>query len=692
MRTFNVEALQRAPEERLVAIAPLNESLPRSTEDHRADIQGLRAVAVLLVVAFHTGIRIRGGFVGVDVFFVISGFVITSMILRELETAGGLRVRRFYARRARRLLPALATTLLVVAAASLLILSPLGGMQIASRTGIGSSLFSANGVLYRYTPGYFSLSSETNPLLHTWSLAVEEQFYFIFPILVLLAWKVGRWLMPRRSARSFVGIILGAVTVFSFAVSFWATGANSRFSFYASPTRAWEFCVGAVLAVAVPRLLRLNRYVGLACGFIGMVLVGIAALSFSSSTAMPGTAALLPVLGTALVLIAGVPGRRGVAAVLSAKPLVWIGDVSYGWYLWHWPVIVFARVLWPLNPWLPGVLGCASLGLAYLSYRWIENPIRSGTFFGGRRTRYLVAACIALPAAAYLALGAAAKIGVQSRDVENARLITQLHLDVLRGCDNARPLSERVGSNCSWPAQSPRGTVILLGDSNAGQFTEPVIDAAAREHLSLTVATRSSCPFADLQLLGGTTPPESCQRFVSESLAEMKRLRPSLVVLASASTVYVNDDTFGFRNSGGVVAVSREHKAQMLEEGLASVLRQLHEADIPVVVVHTIPHFEGLDLRMCPSILRSLHACAARSLSREDVESRQQLARTAEDGAIATVPNAVGIDFIDRLCTDSHCATERDGGFLYRDGRHLSVSGAMTLVTDFADVMHHRAG
>ena len=221
----------------------------RASANHRADIQGLRALAVLLVVAFHAGLKLRGGFVGVDVFFVISGFVITAMILRELEEGGTLRLRRFYARRASRLLPALATVLIVIGLASFFFLSPLEGQRAASRTGIASSLFSANAVLYKAPAGYFSLSSESNPLLHMWSLAVEEQFYFVFPGLLLVLWKVSSRIAPRRSARTVSGILLLVGTLIGFAFSLWATGANERFAFYASPARAWEFSVGAVLAI-----------------------------------------------------------------------------------------------------------------------------------------------------------------------------------------------------------------------------------------------------------------------------------------------------------------------------------------------------------------------------------------------------------------------------------------------------------
>jgi hypothetical protein len=336
------------------------------------------------------------------------------------------------------------------------------------------------------------------------------------------------------------------------------------------------------------------------------------------------------------------------------------------------------------------VLGFASLAPAYMSYRWIENPIRSNLGPRGHRTRYLAAVCILAPVAAYIVLAASASSDLHKKAVKETQLAVQMHIDVQHGCDNDLPLSERVGSSCSWPAQSPEGTVLLIGDSNAGQFTEAVIEAAGHKHFSSTVATLSSCPFVDLELLTPTGDSARCHRFVTDSVAEIRRSRPSLVIIASSSTAYVTNDGFAFRSSGGAIARTRAEKAQLWEQGLASVLHGLDEAGVPVAVVHAVPHFPNFDLRMCPSMVRGLQSCG-RSLTRQEVESQQRLTRSAEEQAIATAPNAVGVDFTDRLCTATHCATDRDGRFLYRDGNHLNVSGARTLVGEFSDLINRRA-
>jgi peptidoglycan/LPS O-acetylase OafA/YrhL len=282
----------------------------------RADIQGLRAVAVLLVVAFHAGLPVPGGFIGVDVFFVISGFVITELILRSLDTPGGFRFRTFYARRLKRLLPALALMVAVVLALSIVLLSPLGAQQTAAATGLGAVFFVANFVIYSLTGDYFDAPAETNPLLHTWSLSVEEQFYFIFPALMVLAW----WLAHRRRSggRRMSFILLSGLAVLSFllcvAMSFGWSGLRAierpaEWAFYSSLTRAWEFAVGALLAMALTSArMRTTRLPGQALSVMGALLLIISAFAITGSSTFPGFIVAVPVLGTLLVIAGGSAG------------------------------------------------------------------------------------------------------------------------------------------------------------------------------------------------------------------------------------------------------------------------------------------------------------------------------------------------------------------------------------------------
>ena len=318
----------------------------RSASHKRADVQGLRALAVLLVVGYHAGLPLPSGFAGVDVFFVISGFVITATLVRELAGTGRLRLGAFYARRVRRLLPALTVVLVFVAAVGVLG-SPIAAQKTAGLTGIAASLFSANFYLYHLGSGYFDVSAGLNPLLHTWTLGVEEQFYLVFPALLLASWKLGR--------RALAVVAVGGATALSFylayryALAFPVGGVHDpqRFGFYASPSRAWEFGAGSLVALGVPLFRRIPFGLTdvVAAAGLAWLVVGLLVLD-GRGVPSAGETALL-VTGVALLLVAGSGHGSLVARGLGARPAVWIGDLSYSWYLWHWPLIVFARALWP---------------------------------------------------------------------------------------------------------------------------------------------------------------------------------------------------------------------------------------------------------------------------------------------------------------------------------------------------------
>jgi peptidoglycan/LPS O-acetylase OafA/YrhL len=251
--------------------------------DRRRDIQGLRALAVLLVVAYHAGAPLPGGFTGVDVFFAISGFVIARALIRELASTGGLRLGRFYARRVRRLLPALAVMLIAVALLGTLA-SPVAGQRMGGLTGIRASLFAANVYLYHLGTGYFDVSASLDPLLHTWTLAVEEQFYLVFPALLLLGWRLGR--------RLAAVLLVGAVSAGSFylaleysqAFGIGGVAHPQRFAFYASPTRAWEFGAGSLLALGSPLLSRAPLLVADGLGAAGLAWAGVGVLAIEGQT------------------------------------------------------------------------------------------------------------------------------------------------------------------------------------------------------------------------------------------------------------------------------------------------------------------------------------------------------------------------------------------------------------------------
>ena len=677
-------------------------SLPRSKR--RADIQGLRAVAVAMVVAYHAGIPPTGGYIGVDVFFVISGFVVGGALLRELRRGSGLGFRSFYARRVRRLLPALALLTTVVAAASTLLLSPLTTQRSTARTGIAASLFAANIQLASVPKaGYFGVASSTNALLHTWSLSVEEQFYLGFPALLAGLW----WLATRRAAdevrrRFVVGVLLG-LSALSLALSVVTTYHPSErlgtsFAFYLAPSRAWEFAAGVLLALVAHRLARVPATAAIILGLVGAAVVAYGAIAFDESTRFPGFAALVPVVGTVLIIVAGTATDRGVARALSIRPAVWIGDVSYGWYLWHWPLIVFAAVLWPGRDGVLVVVALLSLIPTALSYRFVENPIRFAPGAASRRVWPLASVCILVPVAAFAGVLVIGRAQAKSATVERFSHEIREHEDRRRGCDAPEPIGEREAQDCTWTVDGAKGAVFLVGDSNAGHFSEPMITAAKAAGYDLTVATSAGCPFADVIRRAPAVgfDGDVCRASVQDSVDALAELHPSLVVIAASSTEWVQTSTNQLVDpETGERGRTPEEKAEIYEAGLRRVLEELDEAGVPTAVVHTVPQFNATlggtwKAETCAAIQIYLDRCGG-SRSLEGVEREQAPSVAAEDAAAAGLGTATTVGLDDLLCTDGRCRTSRGDLRLYRDAAHLTVDGAELLAPRFTEVVEQHA-
>ncbi len=366
------------------------EAAPAEKQHFRPDIQGLRAVAVGLVVADHVTGWPAGGFIGVDVFFVISGFLITSLLVRERSGTGRISFRAFYARRARRLLPAALVTLAVTTAAAWFLFLE-GRFRETVHDVVWAALFSANINFARDGTDYFEATSAPSLVQHFWSLAVEEQFYLVWPVLILLAFAAAaaggttgrhaRRSRPGGDSRRFpvaaLCILLGAVTAASFAWSLHATAASPMTAYFSTFTRAWELGVGALVAVVATQLQRLPSLPAAVLAWSGLALVFGAAFTIDEGTPFPGSAAALPVLGAALLLAwGGAPGGPGTRLALGSAPAGFLGAISYSLYLWHWPVLIIAGTL--VAPGSPlfqaGVIG-ASLLLATLSYYCVEQPV-----------------------------------------------------------------------------------------------------------------------------------------------------------------------------------------------------------------------------------------------------------------------------------------------------------------------------
>jgi peptidoglycan/LPS O-acetylase OafA/YrhL len=666
----------------------------------RPDIQGLRALAILLVVIFHADLPLSGGFAGVDVFFVISGFVITRLLMTELEASQRIDFWQFYQRRIHRLLPALAVTSTVVALVAIFI-NPIGTQQTTANTGIAASLFSANGYLYRAAPGYFSPGSEFNPMLHTWSLAVEEQFYFLFPLLISLAWVGfgGRFSSALR--RSLVVISILILFAVSFTLSYSMSFGNSvighlsapmQFAFYAPVTRAWEFALGALLVFGSAWQSQLSRSVLMTMSVAGLLILGGSALFIDGSMRFPGLVALAPVAGIAMLIVGGNTGNHWVNRLLSTRPLVWIGDRSYGWYLWHWPFVVFGKAIFPDSPLAVILASVLSLAPAWVSYRFIEAPFRSWHQASRSATLKLASWCIGVPILAFGLLILANKWIVSSKSTIEIGEALQLHADTVRGCEGIKPLLADKEGKCRWNVLNAKGLVLLLGDSNAGHITEPVVKSANAVGFDAIVATIPACPFIDQLSYSNGVANEKCHIFVQDSIRSLASLRPSLIILSTASDGYIEAASTTLRaNPEAPLAKTPADKAESWSQGLDSVLKRMNRI-APVIVVHPVPRFHTWALTSCAAykVWLSPMSCAG-TTSRQEVDVWRQRTVEAEQKAVAMNPATTALDLTDALCPGAICSVNQAGVWMFRDGAHLSVPGALQLTDKFEQAIRQAA-
>jgi len=594
----------------------------------RPDVQGLRGIAVLVVVAFHAGLPLDGGFVGVDLFFVISGYVITRVLVAELGATNRLGFGDFYARRARRLLPAAAMLLTVVAMASFLLLSPLRPftMKESLFTGAASTVFSAN-----------------------WWLGLRGGSYF----------------GPTISIVSLIGSI-------ALTDAGRSSESAARLAFYATPTRVWEFGAGALLVLARARSERIGARLALAVGALGAVLVGISLVAFDGSTSFPGAAALLPVAGTVLLLVSGsVSGP--IRSALAWRPLTMIGDVSYGWYLWHWPAIVFAAILWTPSLRVTVSASIASLTLAALSHRLVEQRIRGMQFLRGLRAAALAVVCLGVP----LVTMGAAYAGRATGDVtQPAGWID----GVTRACqDGAGTIDDWSQDDCTFGPPGASGTVLALGDSMATAADDGIIDAAADRNLRTAAWSRPGCPFI---LAGDASKDPGCSAWQRDALRLVEQLKPEAVVIVNRATRY-SLDAEQPNGYGGLVggdhstSGERGRARRTYTDGLNRLLDELDRLRIPAVVLSTPPDF-GTDVRYVSiSILRRQPPLPV--ISRSVLDARRQPSTDAERSVTERHPLAEYADAFDALC-DDECGIGSSSDWWYlSDGVHLNAAGSRRL-------------
>jgi peptidoglycan/LPS O-acetylase OafA/YrhL len=652
----------------------------------RRDIEGLRAVAILGVLLAHAKVGLfEGGYCGVDVFYVISGFLITGILFRELEGSKTISLVGFYARRARRILPMAALVIVAVLLTSLVVFNPVE-RNLLTHDAVAASLYVVNWRFVQESVDYFGPSSATSPLQHYWSLSIEEQFYLVWPGLLLIAtlW----WRRVGRPSRHAAAVVLGAVAVLSLAYSISYTDSHPPEAYFSTFTRLWELALGGLLALAPLRPLSIPWSRVLAGA--GLAAIVGAYVLLDAGSAFPGYLALIPTLGSAAVIAAGV-GWRDSAPIrpMSSAPVQYIGRVSYSWYLWHWPFVVFAGAEWgPLSTAEATAAVAASFVPTVIGHHLVEGPVMRSELL--RRRPWAALGVGAL--ATFAGLAAAGLVWFAKPDiptlpaskVEGAaalkrQQVPQESADALSpnpleaGGDIGRldadgcllTFDETESGKCTYTWGNGDTKVVLLGDSHAAPLFAPLEQIGRERGWSLTGLAKDGCPPANALVvrpkLGG--PYDDCQTWRESALRRIEAEKPDLVVV-TGDQYY---DALGPDGSGLASADSD----RTLEAGYADTLKRLEATGAKVAAVRDIPE-APLDVPGCVAeSLDSLDDCGFAADSRKP--SGWDLR------AIRSVPGVDLVDLTKYICPDGHCRAVIGDAVTYLDTNHLTATFARTL-------------
>jgi peptidoglycan/LPS O-acetylase OafA/YrhL len=643
---------------------------------YRADVDGLRAIAILPVVLYHFGVPgFSGGYVGVDVFFVISGFLITSLIYGEV-TAGEFSLVRFYDRRIRRIFPALFSVLFGTSLLAAVVLFPSAFADFA--TTVAATAGFVSNFQFWSDAGYFDVAADRKPLLHTWSLAVEEQFYVLFPPLMMF---IGRFLKGQ------FGAVLTVVFVASLALSAVGVVAEPSFTFYLLPTRTWELLLGSLIAVGTLKAPG-NAAVAGTMSLVGILMIAAAVATFTAATVFPGPAALLPCVGAALIIVAGQTAAPAVNRLLSRTPFVFIGKISYSLYLWHWPLLVFAKYQLARSPTAveATLLMLLSGMLSVMSWRFIEGPFRGA---GAVLTRPRLFATAGAAIAAALILGASINLlkGVPQRfQEETLALLAPGQEFAGWQCPEATEQTP-AGPMCAIAAGRTGDTggrppsFLVWGDSHARALLPAVTLAARPFDRSGLVSIRNACP-----PLWGVDRADSrdnrCRRHNDAVMEYVLTTEIPMVILVARWSIDAEGTRYGEEEGRDVFLLDDDTDGLSLAEnrlvfarGVARTISRLRAAGRRVVVVGPVPEI-GRDV---PETLARYHH---RGIEKEFGPTRADF--EARNGFV--------LDFFKRhtrdvefvyphhvLCPHSPCSVVRDGKPLYADDDHLSRFGAETV-------------
>jgi peptidoglycan/LPS O-acetylase OafA/YrhL len=595
-------------------------------------IQALRAVAAVLVVIYHAKVT-SGGYIGVDIFYVISGFLITGLLLRELDGTGSLALKAFYLRRVKRLLPASFFVLFVTAIVAWTV------YPTTLRHGLGKDIAAAGAYVSNYLfalwqMDYQNLNATPPVVIHYWSLAVEEQFYVFWPFIIFALYRYG----ARRAV--FFGVV--AITAASFLFSLFLTPREPIWSFYSLPTRAWELGVGALL-LFIPKRIRFSSNYGWAA--LGLILFGT--LTFTDKTPFPGTAALVPVIGTAFAISSLNNWPRAMNRFGDLKIVQWLGEISYPLYLWHWPVLVIPSVAWGRSLVAHELLICVLLTalLADLTHRFIEDPIRYS-----KPHPQLVIKSGAAATAASLIMGAAIYLSFNDEiKLDNGRSysVSELIKRPVIYDDNCHVNNgQTVSPECSYGDRGAKRKIVLFGDSHAAQWFPALERLANENNFELISLTKSACPGPAVEKVdSGEYKNADCFAWRDNSLERIAKLKPYAVIFSGFQHFQVPD---GYSS-----------RREWWQAGQRRTLDSLRGNATHIVYITDTPHPK-----------QDIPACLAGGVISDCDDSERSEA--------ISIPGLKAVNPTPWLCSDK-CSSVINEQVAYRDGSHISIAMSESL-------------
>jgi peptidoglycan/LPS O-acetylase OafA/YrhL len=619
----------------------------------RPDIEGLRALAVCLVVLYHAGLPfLRGGFIGVDIFFVISGYLITSLLTKELSSSGTIDLSRFYGRRVRRLLPASVMVVVAVCLTEILIDSPISQIQVL-KAALTTILYCSNLYFAHIQLHYFFHGMAPSPLLHTWSLAVEEQIYVIWPIFLLLLARTA------KTTRMQTTIIVG-VTALSFIGCIWLTATNQVAAFFLSPARAWEFSIGGLLTFVPTQWLTARGNLCKWLGIAGLIVLILSGVFIADTASFPGYVAAIPVLATLAVLQAGAGSPTSlVVRLLKSSPLQYLGGISYSLYLWHWPVLMLALEIWHSNS---ASIRTACVGLSVLlaaiTHVTVENPIRFNAFLVSRPRLNFGIVAVSMT----ICIGGLAIWWAALNHSEQFRKFNEIRNDVpsFYGMGCTADLSDATPKLCSFGELShPESTVVLFGDSHAAQWFPALKDIAELRRWKLVTIVKSACSPMNIKV----GAMESCEQWRKLAIAAIQEMHPDTVIMSSSSLYRQRDN-------------SRLIDTSVWEKGSHDTFLAIARHGIAVRLIRDTPHAD-YDVPLCLAQLAWNGHATCPPLTRAgavDSDIYQAEVRSA-----ANFKEVKIIDMSDAICGADSCETAQGDNIKYRDGDHLTSRYAESL-------------